>query len=141
VLVVTSSIKIPLREIQFSFSKGAGSGGQKVNKTNSRAILTWNIEKNKTIPPGLKAQVCEKLGRRITRNGEIVIKSNRFRDRGRNIADCLEKMKNLLLKGAHRPKVRKKTKVAKKSKLSRIENKRRRSETKRLRARVSRADE
>ena len=135
-LVVTNTIKIPLREIHFSFVKGSGKGGQKVNKSATRAVLVWNIEKNKSLPEGLKKQVCTKLEKRISRNGDIVIKSNRYRDRGRNVADCLEKLKDLLLKGAQRSRVRKKSSVPKSSKATRLENKRRRGQKKRLRQKV-----
>lgn len=135
--VVTPSIRIPLREIQFTFIRSSGPGGQKVNKTSSRAVLSWNIFNNTSLPEGMKAQILKELSKRISHSGDIIIRSDRFRDRGRNIADCLEKMRELLVKAAEIKKARKATKATGAARANRRESKKRRSETKRLRQRVS----
>ncbi len=136
-LVVSGAIKIPLREIQFTFVKGEGPGGQHVNKRNSRAVLVWNIEKNSSLPVGLRDRIVESLGRRVSHSGEITIRSNRFRDRGRNIADCLEKLKDMLIKASHQPTKRVPTKPKKAKIEKRLESKRRHSEIKKMRKKVS----
>ncbi len=71
--------------------------------------------------------------RRMTGAGELVISSQRFRDQGQNVADCLNKLKEMVLSVATPPKKRKPRSVSKAAKQRRLTNKRRRSETKRLR--------
>ncbi|MCB0394874.1 MAG: aminoacyl-tRNA hydrolase [Bdellovibrionales bacterium] len=135
-LIVTNGIRIPLREIHFTFVKGAGPGGQKINKSNSRAVLTWNIVQNKTLPDGMKSQIVNVLGRRISGSGDLIIRSDRFRDRGRNIADCLEKLRELLVKSTATKKARLKTKTPAKATLGRRRIKEHKSEKKKWRQKV-----
>ena len=72
----------------------------------------------------------QKYKRRITKTGDLVLNSHRFRDQGRNVADCLNKLKELILSVAVAPTPRKKRKPSKGAKMRRMENKRRNSEKK-----------
>ena len=109
-LVVSSAIRIPLREFDFSFVRSSGPGGQNVNKVNSKAVLRWNPFLSASIPAAVLTRFLNRFQSRITNTNEIVIMSDRFRDQLRNQADCLEKIKEMLLVVEHPPKVRKKTK-------------------------------
>ncbi len=132
-LVINSQISIPLREIKFKFSRSSGPGGQNVNKLNTKVQLRWNLEKSAQLPDDVRQRMIARYKRRMTGNGELVISSQRFRDQGQNVADCLNKLKEMVLSVATPPKKRKPRSVSKAAKQRRLTNKRRRSETKRLR--------
>src|SRR4051812_8949583 len=89
---VDSQIAIPRREIQFSFVRSSGPGGQNVNKVASKAVLRWSVATSPSIPDHLRPRLIERLGRRINDRGELVLASQRYRDQSKNIEDCLEKL-------------------------------------------------
>ncbi len=103
-LIVNERLKIPLREIHFQFARSSGPGGQNVNKVSSKAVLRWNMGASASAPEEVKRRFCEKFPRRVSR--EVVIASSRFRDQGRNVADCLEKLRAALAEAANPPKPR-----------------------------------
>ena len=129
-LRVNHRIQIPFTEFDFSFSRSGGPGGQNVNKVNSKVTLRWNIAKSATLPGDVRERFVQKYRRRITTDGEFVMHSERFRDQGRNVADCLEKLRELLLEVAVTPKKRKPTKPTKGSRERRLKEKRAASERK-----------
>jgi ribosome-associated protein len=116
-LKVTPAIQIPLREFEFTYSKSGGPGGQHVNTTASKAELRWNVVSSPSISETVKQRFIEQNQRRINDAGIFQIKSDRFRDQGRNTGDCLEKLRELLEISSHIPKHRRPTKPTKASKL------------------------
>jgi ribosome-associated protein len=92
-LVVSSRLQIPLREFQFSFARSSGPGGQNVNKVNTKATLRWPVLESPSLPQPVLARLLARCQSRITAAGELLVTSQRFRDAGRNVADCLEKLK------------------------------------------------
>ena len=122
-LVVNSHIHIPLWELEFSFARSSGPGGQNVNKVNSKAVLHWNVAKSPSIPSPVRSRVLGKFQTRINDEGAIVLMSDRFRDQSRNVADCMEKLRVMLLEVATPPKSRKKTKPTRGSTRRRLEGK------------------
>jgi ribosome-associated protein len=135
-LVINSSLRIPLSEFSFSFARSAGPGGQNVNKVNSKAILRWPISESPSLPPEVRDRFLAQNRHRVTVEGDFVMSSQRYRDQPRNIADCHEKLQELLRAAAVRPVRRKKTKPSAGSKRRRLANKKFRSTTKQLRGRV-----
>ena len=129
-LVVNKKISIPLTEFEFTFSRSPGPGGQNVNKVNTKVTLRWRIEQNQSVPDDVKQRFVEKYRRRIAKSGELILTSHRFRDQGRNVADCLNKLRELLLAVAEKPVPRKKKKISKSAKKKRLDEKRRNSEKK-----------
>lgn len=132
-LDVNEKIKIRLKELDFSYARSPGPGGQNVNKVNSKAILKWAVEHSEALPAPVRARFLKKYARRISHEGMLVVTSHRFRDQGRNVADCLNKLREMILSVAEEPKTRKKTKMPRGVKLRRLENKKRKSATKRTR--------
>lgn len=132
-LNVNEKIAIHLKEFKFSYARSPGPGGQNVNKVNSKVILKWTIQKTKSMPESVKARFYKKYSKRISKEGEFVLSSHRFRDQGRNVADCLSKLREMILAVAAEPKVRKKKKISAGAKRRRLENKKRNSQTKQSR--------
>ena len=129
-LEVDGKIRVPLRELRFEFSRSGGPGGQHVNKTNSRASLRWQVRDTAHLPAGVKARFLERYARRISRDWELVIHSQRFRDQGRNIADCLERLREMLAGVADAPARRRATRPTRASKERRLQEKKQRSSRK-----------
>ena len=124
-LVVNEKISIPLKEFSFTYARSPGPGGQNVNKVNSKVILRWPVGKTKCLPETVRSRLQETYSRRFTKTGDLVLSSHRFRDQGRNVADCMNKLRDLVLSVADEPKSRKKTKPTKAAGRRRLENKRR----------------
>jgi len=114
-LVVNERLKIPLKELEFTFARSSGPGGQNVNKVNTKATLRWSVTTSPALSEAVRGRFCERYRRRITKEGDLIVTSQRFRDRGRNVADCLAKLRNMLAEAAVAPKRRKKTKPSKAS--------------------------
>jgi ribosome-associated protein len=131
-IFVTNEIQIPDSELEFSFTRSSGPGGQNVNKVNSKAVLRWHFAAS-AIPFGVRMRFLSANGTRITKDGDFLLTSDRYRDQGRNLADCLEKLRELLLAVALPPKPRKKTKPTRSSQERRHSTKRKQGEKKKNR--------
>ena len=138
--VVNQRLRIPLREFQFTFARSSGPGGQNVNKVNTKATLRWPIMTSKHLPAAVRERFVNRYHRRINANGDLIITSQRYRDQGRNVADCLAKLRDLLESVATPPRTRKPTKPTQRSQERRLENKGARSRQKKLR-RVPKLDD
>ena len=136
-LVVNERIAVPLKEFQFTFSRSAGPGGQNVNKVNTKVTLRWAVEASASLPSEMQQRFLSAFPRRITKEGEILVTSQRFRDQGRNVADCLNKLREMLLSVAIRPKTRRPTRPTRASRRRRLRDKRKLSEKKEHRRRPS----
>jgi len=112
-LVVNNRINVPLKEFEFTYARSQGPGGQNVNKVNSKATLRWSVANNRSLPEPVRARFLEQYKRRITLEGDLLITSQRFRDRGRNVADCLSKLRDLIELVAVAPKKRRPTRPTK----------------------------
>lgn len=129
-LKISNKTQIPLTEFDFTFARSSGPGGQNVNKVNTKATLMWDITHSKSLTDSHKERFREKYKRRINKEGKVVIHSQRYRDQGRNVADCLTKLQELLREVETRPKARKKTKPSKGSIRRRLDNKKKNAEKK-----------
>ncbi|MBL9084469.1 MAG: aminoacyl-tRNA hydrolase [Planctomycetales bacterium] len=124
-LVVAPHIQIPPAELEFTYARSSGPGGQNVNKVNSKAVLRWQATTSPSLPEAVRTRFLAKYGSRLTVDGELLITSERYRDQPRNIDDCLEKLREMLLSVAVAPKKRKKTKPSRASKERRLDSKKR----------------
>ncbi len=129
-LEVSNRIVIADEELQFTFSRSSGPGGQNVNKVNSKATLHWNPNTSPALPEEVRTRFLERYAKRITNDGQIVITAQESRDQPKNIAICLEKLRAMIVGVLVVPKKRRPTKPTKGSKRRRLKAKKERSEIK-----------
>ncbi len=139
-LHVNDQIQIPNTEFQFAFARSGGPGGQNVNKVNSKSIMTWDVTLTPSLPGDVRERFLARYGRRVTKEGMLQITSQRYRDQGRNVDDCLSKLVELILSIAAPPVKRKPSKPSRGAKQRRLNDKHVRSEKKVTRRRPSDGD-
>jgi ribosome-associated protein len=139
-LEVNHRISIPLKEFAYTFARSSGPGGQNVNKVNSKVTLHWDVTNSPSLPEDVRVRFLAQYPRRINKEGLFVINSERFRDQGRNVTDCTNKLRELILVVATPPKKRRPTKATKGSKERRLAGKREKSEKKQARGKSWRGE-
>jgi ribosome-associated protein len=132
-LSVHPRIQIPLAEFRLTFARSSGPGGQNVNKVNSKVTLHWPVRSSPSIPEDVRERFVAKYRKRINSDGELVIHSQRYRDQGKNVTDCLEKLRELLLEVAEPPKRRIATRPSRAARQRRVDEKKSRGQKKDLR--------
>lgn len=127
---VTNSIALDEAELQESFIRASGPGGQNVNKVESAVQLRFDVRRSPSLPDDVKARLERLAGKRITNEGVLVITAQRFRTQERNREDALARLVDLVREATHRPKPRRPTRPTLASKRRRLDAKGRRSDIK-----------
>jgi len=128
-LFVTSRIVIPDSELEESFIRSSGPGGQNVNKVSSAVQLRFDVRGSLSLTETARQALLR--GGRLTREGVLIITAQRFREQERNRADARVRLTEILRRAATPKPVRRPTKVPKASKRQRLDGKKRRAEIKR----------
>jgi len=131
-LFVTHRIVIPDSELEESFIRSSGPGGQNVNKVSSAVQLRFDVRASLCLTEAAREALLR--GGRLTREGVLIITAQRFREQDRNRADARARLADILRRAATPKPVRRPTKVPKTSKRKRLEGKKHRAEIKRGRA-------
>jgi ribosome-associated protein len=124
----------PDNELAFEFSRSSGPGGQNVNKVSTAVRLRFDVGCSRSLPEDVKARLVKIAGKRITRDGVLIIEARRFRTQDSNRQDAIERLRDLLARARRKPKRRKRTRPTAVSKERRLEGKRRRAALKRARS-------
>jgi len=137
---VTPSLALDERDLEERFIRAAGPGGQNVNKVSTAVELRFRVDGFTALPEDVRARLEKLAGRRLTLDGEIVIRADEHRTQDRNRAEALARLVALVEQATHRPKPRRKTRVPKVEKVKRLESKARRGDTKAKRGKVRHDD-
>jgi ribosome-associated protein len=132
-LFVTPRITIPDDELEESFIRSSGPGGQNVNKVSSAVQLRFDVRNSPSLTELARAALL--LGGSLTRDGVLIITAQRFREQERNRADARARLVEIVRRAATPKAVRRATKVPKASKKKRLEGKKHRAQIKRGRGR------
>lgn len=124
-------------DIRETFVRSSGPGGQNVNKVSTTVQLRFDVTGNQSLPEPVKKRLLKLGGSRTTRDGSLIITASNHRSRERNREEARRKLLSLIRQAAQKPKVHKKTKVPRQSRIQRLENKKKRGKLKSTRHRVS----
>ena len=138
---ITPTISIDPREIREDFIRASGPGGQNVNKVATAVQLRFDVKHSLGLPDDVRERLIRMAGRRVTEDGVLIIEARRFRTQERNRQDAVDRLVKLIRKASEKPKSRRKTRPTLASRVRRLETKRRRGKTKRIRQPASRYED
>ena len=130
---VTDHISIDDSEIEENFVRSSGPGGQNVNKLSTAVQLRFDVRRSPSLPNDVAVRLIRLAGRRMTKDGVLVLIAQNHRTQERNRAEAMERLIALIQEASIRPTVRRATKPTRASKERRIEGKKRRSGIKDMR--------
>ncbi|HXX11822.1 MAG TPA: alternative ribosome rescue aminoacyl-tRNA hydrolase ArfB [Burkholderiales bacterium] len=132
---ITPALALDERDLQETFVRSPGPGGQNVNKVSTAVQLRFALEQSADLTAEVRRRLRALAGRRVTADGWLVIEANRFRSQARNREDARARLVELVRKAAHPPKPRRPTRPSVASKERRLRDKRARARTKLARGR------
>ena len=135
VVRVTPEVAIPLSELEFRASRSSGPGGQGVNTTDSRVELRFDVANSPSLPPGAREQALRRLRPRLDSSGVLRVVAQNRRSQLANRRAAVERFAELLAAALTTRRPRHPTRPTRAAAARRVESKRRRSATKRLRGR------
>jgi ribosome-associated protein len=122
-LVVTDSLIVPAAELQLSYARSAGPGGQNVNKVSSKAVLRWQVRDTPSLPDDVRRRFLARFGNRINAEGELVIAADEHREQSRNVSACYDRLRQMIVASLHAPRRRVKTRPSRAAVERRLESK------------------
>jgi ribosome-associated protein len=135
VIIITDKLQLADEELDWQAIRAQGSGGQNVNKVSSALHLRFDIGRS-SLPAPIKERLLAQRDQRITDDGILVIKAQRFRTQEKNRADAIERLREIIVAATQVPKKRRPTKPTRASQQRRMDSKSKRGQTKRLRRSV-----
>lgn len=135
-LKITQNIEINENDLNFSFIRSSGPGGQNVNKVSTAVQLKFDLNSSDDLPMEVKSKLFKIAGKKLSSKGILIIEAKRFRTQEKNKADAIERLIKLLKSAAIKEKKRIKTKPTKAVEQKRIEGKKYNSQKKEKRKKI-----
>jgi ribosome-associated protein len=132
---VTPTIDLDESELEESFIQATGPGGQNVNKVATAVQLRFDVARSKSLPEHVRQRLLQSAGRRLTKDGVLVLTARRFRTQERNRQDARDRLLELIHEASHVSPPRRATKPPRAAKKRRLDIKKKHSTLKRLRGR------
>lgn len=139
-LHISPTLSLPEEELDWYAIRAQGAGGQNVNKVSSAIHLRFDV-RGSSLPEEIKLRLLASRDSRLTKDGVLVIKAQRFRTQDKNRQDALERLRDWIVQATIVQKKRKPTKPSRTSQNKRMDSKTRHSKTKSLRGRVRGSDD
>lgn len=131
--MVTNGVVLPESELEFSFVRASGPGGQNVNKVSTSVQLRFDIRNSPSLTPEVKERLIKLAGSRVTDEGVLIIEARRYRTQEQNRFDATQRLIGWVRKALEKPRLRKPTRPGVTAKAARVSAKRKRGEVKRAR--------
>jgi len=130
---ITKNIAISENELQYTFVRASGPGGQHVNRAATAVQLRFDAANSPSLPDDVRQRLLKLASNQVNKDGVLVIDARRHRSQRRNRRDAIKRLIGLIRQAAKKPKKRRKTKPTRASREQRLKDKRHRSKIKRLR--------
>jgi ribosome-associated protein len=120
---INSYITIEEDDLRWDFVRSGGPGGQNVNKVATAVQLRFDVTGSQSLPQEIKERLKRLAGKRMTTEGVLIIKAQRFRSQERNRTDALERLQEIITEAARKPRHRIRTRPSASSRIQRLESK------------------
>lgn len=134
---ITDSIRLHESEVQLDFVRASGPGGQNINKVSSAVQLRFDAARSPALNEAIRTRLKQLAGNRMTADGILIIKAQRYRTQDRNREDAMDRLVTLIREATQTPRQRRRTKPPAAARQKRLAAKRRRGEIKRRRRSVN----
>jgi len=133
---ITGQSQLDEHDLRWEFVRASGPGGQHVNKSATAAQLRFNVRENQTLHPAVRRRLILLATNKINTDGELLIDARQYRSQKQNRQDALSRLAHLIRRAEIKPRIRRKTKPTLASKHRRLDQKKRRSDVKKLRGKM-----
>lgn len=134
---ITPTLAIDESEVVLDFVHASGPGGQNINKVATAVQLRFDVRNTTSLPEGVRERLARLAGRRMSKDGVLVIEARQHRTQTRNREEAIDRLVALIRRAAEKPKERRRSRPSRAARERRLESKRRRAQMKRMRHRVT----